>query len=104
MVHQVGRVQWEGDVCVRHDGPGLLCSGTVAPAPGSWRRHMLAPKRWEGSAATVLLRTVLNENSYDDLIALLETYPGHVVELSALDVCFGTVPGRNAVTWEVRQY
>lgn len=104
MVHQVGRVLWEGDVCQRHDGAGLLCSGTVSPAPGSWRRHMLAPRRWEGSAAPALLRSVLNENSYDDLMILLETYPEHVVELTALDVCFGTCPHRNGVVWEVRSY
>lgn len=104
MVHQVGNVLWEGDVCLRHDGPGLLCSGNVNPAKGSWRRHMLSPRRWEGSAANALLRHVLNENSYDDLLCLLDGYPGHVVELTALDVCFGTCPDRNAVVWELRRY
>lgn len=103
MVHQVGRVLWEGNVC-EIPGCGLVCSGNVSPAPGSWRRHMLAPRRWEGSAARVLLRSVLNPNSYADLETLLDSYPGHVVELSALDVCFGTCPDRNAVIWEVRAY
>lgn len=104
MIHQIGAVRWEGDVCRRHDGPGLLCSGNLNPANGSWRRHMLAPKRWEGSAANILLRHILNENSYDDLMILLDTYPDHIVEFSALDVCFGTVPGRNAIVWELRRY
>lgn len=104
MVHQVGNVLWEGDICHRHDGPGLLCSGHFAPAPGSWRKHMQNPVRWEGSAATSLLRCILNDNSHDDLMVLLEEYPDHVIELSALDVCFGTCPDRNAVVWEVRKY
>jgi len=104
MVTQFGATRWEGDVCRRWDGPGLLCSGNARPAPGSWRTHMRSPKLWQGSAAETLLRTVLNENSYDDLMILLQEYPGHVIELSALDVCFGTVPGRNAVVWEVRRY
>ncbi len=99
-----GRVQWEGDVMRRHDGAGLLCSGNLAPEPGSWRRHMLSPRRWEGSAATAVLRSVLNENSYDDLMIVLDNHPDHVIELSALDICFGTVPGRNGITWECRLY
>ena len=97
-------VHWEGDVCRRHDGPGLLCSGNVGVVPGSWRTHMKKPRLWEGTAADALLRQYLNENSYDDLMNLLDFYPDHVVELSALDHCFGTVPGRNAVVWEVRRY
>lgn len=104
MLHQYGRVQWEGDVCSRWDGPGLICSGSLKPAPGSWRRHMLAPRLWEGTAATILLRYVLNDNSYDDVQSLIEDYPDHVVELSALDCCVGTKEHRNAVIWEVRKY
>lgn len=103
MVHQVGRVQWEGDVC-EIPGRGLVCSGGVAPAPGSWRTHMRRPRLWEGSAARLLLAAVLNPNSRDDLQTLIDGYPGHVVELSALDCCFGTCPGRNAIIWEVRDY
>ncbi len=103
MVHQVGRVLWEGDVC-EIPGAGLVCSGNSRPAPGSWRSHMKAPRLWERSAARRLLAEVLNPNSAADLAALLELYPCHVVELSALDVCFGSCQGRNAVVWEVRAY
>ncbi len=49
------------------------------------------------------LKTYLNANSYDDLRILLDKYPSHVVELTALSVCRGTVVGRNAVIWEVRE-
>lgn len=103
MIWCVGRVQWEGDV-YDHPERGLICCGSVCPKPGSWRTHMKAPKLWEGSGARALLKTVLNPNSLDDLLALVESFPNHVVELSALDVCFGTVPHRNAVVWEVRKY
>lgn len=105
MAHQVGNVLWEGDVARDLDGaPGLLCCGNVNPANGSWRTHMKKPREWRGSAAVLLLRSVLDPNSYDDLMVLLDEYPGHVVELSALDAYFGTVPHRNAVVWEVRRY
>lgn len=103
MVHQFGRVQWEGDVWVC-DRSGLSCSGTYGPAPGSWRTHMKTPRLWERTAARALLEAVLNPNSLEDLRILLDEYPGHVVELSALDCCYGTVPGRNAVVWEVRAF
>lgn len=98
MVHQVGTVLWEGDVT--EDG----AYGHALPAKGSWRQHMKYPDVWTGSARTVLLRSVLNENSYEDLLILLDKYPDHAVELSALSTCFGTVPHRNAVIWEVRKY
>lgn len=98
-------VQWEGDVARDLAGaPGYLCCGNRNPEPGSWRTHMKKPREWRGSSALHLLRTVLNPNSFDDLMVLLDEYPDHVVELSALNVCFGTVPGRNAVVWEVRRY
>ena len=49
------------------------------------------------------LKSYLNANSYDDLRILLDKYPNHVVELTALSVCRGTVVGRNAIIWEVRE-
>lgn len=104
MVHQVGAVRWEGDICRSHDGPGLVMSGNFRPVSGSWRTHMKTPRLIQGTAAYWALKAVLNENSYDDLMILLDEYPDHVVELSALDVCFGTVPGRNAVVWEARKF
>jgi hypothetical protein len=96
--------RWEGDVTRHHETGAIYCSGNTRPAPGSWRTHMKAPRLWEGSAALLLLRTVLNENSFDDLMTLLDDYPGHVVELSATDKCYGTHPGRSAIIWEVRAY
>lgn len=82
---------------------GLYVEGEEYPAPGTtWKDSMANPTRYEGTAARVMLRRHLNSNSFDDLMVVLEQYPNHVVEISALDRCFGTVPGRNAVCWEVR--
>lgn len=98
MIHQHGTPLWEGDVTREY------ISGTFKPAGGTWRKHMLAPRLIHGSAARLVLRSLLNENSFDDLQILLEEYPDHVVELTALDCCYGTVPHRNAIIWEVRKY
>lgn len=103
MVTQYGRARWEGDV-YDHPTEGLICSGNAAPEPGSWRTHMKSPRLWQRSAAYALLREVLTPSSFDDLMILRDLYPEHVYEFTALDVQFGTVPGRNAVVWEVRRY
>lgn len=102
-VHQFGKPRFEGDV-TRLLGTGLVVCGNVDPAPGTWRKHMLRPREWRGSAARVLLDHLLNANSRDDLEVLLDEFPDHVVELTALSCEFGTCPGRNAVVWEVRRY
>lgn len=103
MIHQFGKPRFEGDV-TRLLGTGLVVCGNIDPAPGTWRKHMLKPREWRGSAARVLLDHLLNANSRDDLEVLLDEFPDHVVELTALSCEFGTCPGRNAVVWEVRRY
>jgi hypothetical protein len=87
------------------DSPtGLIVHGIDMPEKdANWRRDMPGKARmYEGVAARRLLRRRLNENSYDDLMELLELYPDHDVELSAMSICFGTLPHRNTIIWECR--
>lgn len=93
------------------DSPtGLVVEGIQYPRTWdgwNWRNSMRETSRrkaWSGIAARHVLARHLNMNSADDLAILLREYPDHVIELSALDRCFGTVPHRNAVVWEVRAY
>ena len=89
------------------DSPrGLLVYGIeYPPHGGSWRALMPSQGRhWEGTAARLLLAKHLNANSLDDLAVLRDAYPGHIYEFSCAEQCFGTVPGRNAIMWEVRAY
>ena len=89
---------------------GLVVEGVEHPdtAGGwTWRNSMRDPARrraWHGTAARLLLARHLNENDRDDLAMTLDRFPGHVVELSALDRCLGVVPHRRGVVWEVRNY
>jgi hypothetical protein len=88
-------------------GPDILLEGYYLPPKGlSWREGMRTPPRtWKGSAVRVLLSHLLSSESYEDLCGpegLVELYPDHVIEFSILSRCLGTVPGRNAVVWEVR--
>jgi hypothetical protein len=103
MISSVGRVTWLGDVW---DSPGgLACYGHEHPGRvHDWRVLMRHPREWRGLAARHLLERHLNPASMADLRAAMERWPGHVVELSAMGRNFGTVPGRNAVVWEVRAY
>ncbi len=84
---------------------GLTLWGVIGRKEVPWREAFQSlSSHWYGVAAREILKTYLNENSMDDLDIVLEQYPDHVVELTALDRCFGTVPHRNAVVWEVRSY
>jgi hypothetical protein len=85
---------------------GVVVYGIEHPGKGaSWRKDMPSKGRqFTPLQSRLLLGRHLNPSSLADLGAVLERWPGHVVELSACDRCFGTVPGRNAVVWEVRKY
>jgi hypothetical protein len=91
------------------DSPtGLIVEGIeYPPKEVSWRELMPLPAhyhRWELTAAKMLLAKHMNPNSLNDLKDLIEKYPAHVYEFSCLAECFGTVPHRNTVIWEVRSY
>lgn len=85
---------------------GVYLYGIEYPSRGSsWREMMpYVGEHWIGVQANQMLKKHLNSNSYDDLMILFDRYPDHVVELSALEQCFGTVQHRNTVVWEVRKY
>lgn len=88
------------------ESDGLVVRGIeYPPQNGSWRALMPGhAKEFSGIVARNLLRKHLNANSLDDLQMLLERWPGHVIEISALERCLGIFPDRNTVVWEVRMY
>lgn len=85
---------------------GLIVECIEYPDKASnWRVEMpTKAKTYQNTAANMLLRKHLNPSTLDDLGILLDKYPDAVVELSATESEFGTVPGRNAIIWEVRNY
>jgi len=73
--------------------------------PHPWRDGFrLFRHRLMNTAAKAYLREFMNENSYEDLRVLLDTYPMHVIEFSCLNRCLGSHPNRNTIIWEVRNY
>jgi hypothetical protein len=106
MVDRVANVMLWADIW---DSPaGLVVYGIEYPdTAGGWTWRNSMPTRgrhWQGTAAKLILSKHLNPNSLADLESLFAGLPGHVCEVSAVDRCYGTVPHRNAIVWEVRNY
>jgi hypothetical protein len=57
-----------------------------------------------GFEVTCMLRRYLSPAAYNDVEELLETYPDHVIELTAYLNDLGWARGRNVIIWEVRNY
>lgn len=57
-----------------------------------------------GLGASMRLKDVMNQASYEWLWHLLDNYEGHVIEFTTLSTCWGTDPDYNTLFWEVRMY
>jgi len=95
------RTVLQGEVQQGYHGLDLYYTTVAQPM-----RQALATssRQVRGIMASWLLRYHLCPNSHDWLLYLLDAYPNHVVEFSAYERPWGTVPGHNTVFWEVRQY
>lgn len=58
----------------------------------------------KGYVAKVILQHKMDNDSYEWLEYLLDTYEDHVVEFTTLSTCWGVVPRCNTLFWEVRKY
>ena len=78
---------------------------TYSQQPSIMHRHaMKQAKHADGLEAVCYLRALLSNDSYEDLMALLDTYEDAVIEFTAYAVDVGTCKWRNTVVWEVRNY
>lgn len=91
----------QGEIMQTEKGLYLFYSRVDKPM-----REALKEKAHEatGLKAKLILESALNCNSMDWLNYLLDAYPFHVIEFTALTVEWGTVPGYNTLFWEVRKY
>jgi hypothetical protein len=71
------------------------------PWRGSFRNY---GKQVSGLQASMLLKAYCWPSDLENLMMLVEEYPGHVVEFSACDRAVGVIPNRNTVIWECRRY
>ena len=96
------RTQLQGELTL-NDSLGLTfyysrCALTMREALKKESHHIF---RLE---ALQLMRSFMDPSSYDWVQELLDLYPGHVIEFSCYGVPWGTIPHRNTVIWEVRNY
>lgn len=75
------------------DNPNELNDQTKVGLLAAFHRH-----------ADMLLRKYLSESSYEDMMALIQMFPGHVIEFTTYNVFVTELSGRNTVIWEVRMY
>lgn len=71
---------------------------------GKFRQAIRQNRQAFGPAARLLMKAAMDPASYDDLLALEEAWPGHVVEFTVYDTDVGDLRGRNTMFWEVRRY
>lgn len=92
---------WRGHIV--DSDTGIVTWGGFGRPELKWRQFLSGHAvETQGVSALCLLKGILNDNSFDDIQLLLQQYPGHAIEMTTMDRCYGTVPGRNAVIWEVR--
>ena len=89
----------------------MLAFGINAVIPGADFAMVLRQSIAQGMhrqygyvATRVLLNRFMDPSSRDDLDVLLEQYPEAAVEFACFSVNVGTIPRRNTVFWEVRNY
>lgn len=91
---------FQGELCDSHLGWCLSYDcDPIKMAPA-----MQKAKHVFGLTAKTIVRHFLCPNSLLDMQALLDTYPGHVVEFSTYSRTLGDIPNRNTIIWEVRAY
>lgn len=102
MIDAVARVVLMADIFM--GDYGLELYGIENPTKGAnWRRDMPSMGRtYRFTAARGVIARCLTPADREDLNELLDLYPGHVIELSAIDRCLGIYPHRKGIIWEVR--
>lgn len=78
---------------------------TYSAVPATMREALAKETRHlHGLWANSLVAWYMDPSSYEWLWVLLDRYPEHVIEFSVYSTCWGTIPNRNTVFWEVRKY
>lgn len=90
----------QGEIMLSEDHVSLFWSDEKT----QMRKAMQSAQQWYGLRALSLLKIKLSPGSYDDIQILLEQFPTSVIEFSAYRYNLGSIPYRNTLIWEVRNY
>jgi hypothetical protein len=72
--------------------------------PERMRQAIRRAKRYEGLQALHIVRNHVSPRDYEDIVELLDAYPGHVLEFTAYACGVGWAKHSNVIFWELRGY
>ena len=72
--------------------------------PERMRQAIRRAKLYEGLRAAEIVRNRASVRDSEDILELMDVYPGHVLEFTTYAVTLGCVPGSNTIFWELRGY
>jgi len=87
---------------MRRTVQGLYLFYSMAKLP--MREALKDGKHAEGLRAKMMLEHFCDPSSLNDIYWLLDKYEDASLEFTTWSCCFGTLPNRNTVVWEVRHY
>lgn len=89
----------QGEIMRDFKGINLTYSREKIPM----RKAMENPLHVFGLSATIILKTFLDQGSYEWIEYLLDNYQDHVIEFTTMSYRLGT-ENLNTIIWEVRKY
>ena len=96
-----GEVMRGADIIGRVDYLNLMYSTVKKPMNYALAEETLYA---DGIKASILLKENLFPTSYDDLQTLFGFFPSSIIEFSSYNITLGSLPDRNTLIWEVRDY
>ena len=61
--------------------------------------------KWvEGVTALTIIKEKFSPSSYEDLQTIFDLFPDSIIEFSTYRINLGSLPNRNTLIWEVRNY
>jgi len=72
--------------------------------PERMRQAMRRAKRFEGLQALQIVRNHVSARDFEDIVEMLDAYPGHVLEFTAYACPVGWARHSNVICWELRGY
>ena len=82
----------------------LTARGRLPTRPQRMRQAIRQAKCYEGLQALHIVRNQVSPRDYEDIVELLDAYPGHVLEFTSYACPVGWVKHSNVIYWELRGY
>lgn len=92
----------QGEICRTIRGLEGYIGASQLPMRKAMAAGILIPR--SPSETLVLLNTYMDPSSRDDVDMLFELYPDATIEFTCFRVNVGSIPNRNTLFWEIRNY